>query len=339
MITPAPPTASADNAPFECPLCHYTIIIETHDSWARHVFHDLQPYVCLNMDCMMPQKLYASKREWLHHMHTFHPTNLDQEPETQNTPRQCPLCWSECQNTGSYDSHLARHLQELALFVLPRYEAISEAEPKVNQQDASVSDESDWVLICPLCPTKFHRPDKYVHHLDEVHDGIYTRSELLDCPLCPNQFMDPDGYEDHLEEAHKELHPRFRDYMAVNRPKRDPKILERAMGRQRERERERKEKSILDRRRERSADLSPREEQRLENARLGRERFEREILARFEKDRLKRERLEKARLKREKEEQNNIGPDEKHQEDLSSLEGEGAETLRARIEKSVRNMT
>ena len=122
-LMPSPPAASADKRPFECPLCHSTIVLETHDSWAEHVFHDLEPYICLNIDCVTPQKLYASEGEWLHHMASFHPTDADQAAETQQHPRLCPLCCSEYWNTGSYDKHVAHHLRELALFVLPRDKA------------------------------------------------------------------------------------------------------------------------------------------------------------------------------------------------------------------------
>ncbi|KAI4124007.1 MAG: hypothetical protein LQ338_005031 [Usnochroma carphineum] len=115
ITIPAPPRASEGGAPFECPYCYFVISVQTRGSWNRHVFNDLQPYICTRIRCTTPDKLYATRHDWLHHLRTEH-SNEDTDR------RECALCGKPQNNTESHDRHVAGHLQELALFILPRNE-------------------------------------------------------------------------------------------------------------------------------------------------------------------------------------------------------------------------
>ena len=61
LTIPPPPKESLEGNPFECPLCYHIVRIESTQSWNKHVFLDLQPYICLDMGCKTPQKLYATR--------------------------------------------------------------------------------------------------------------------------------------------------------------------------------------------------------------------------------------------------------------------------------------
>ena len=54
---PVRPKESDDGAPFECPYCFYVITVNDTRSWIKHVFNDLQPYVCPFFECPLPYKL------------------------------------------------------------------------------------------------------------------------------------------------------------------------------------------------------------------------------------------------------------------------------------------
>ncbi|KAJ0419351.1 hypothetical protein BJY00DRAFT_286329 [Aspergillus carlsbadensis] len=109
---PSPPRESQDGTPFECPYCFHVITIKHEKDWSRHVFRDLMPYVCLAKDCITPTKLYESRRSWYEHMRDVHSFG--------NTGEEGPVC-PLCRLTApSLDKHVGRHLEELALFVLPR---------------------------------------------------------------------------------------------------------------------------------------------------------------------------------------------------------------------------
>ena len=59
ITIPPPPRESRRGAPFECPYCYYIVIANSSRSWNRHVFSDLQPYICIKESCKIPAKLYG----------------------------------------------------------------------------------------------------------------------------------------------------------------------------------------------------------------------------------------------------------------------------------------
>ena len=119
ITIPPPPIESQNGNPFECPLCFHIIKIESTKSWTKHVFLDLQPYICLDINCATPQKLYATRRDWLHHMKTFHTEGTGLRIVTDGAI-VCPLCAASFNDEMQLAIHSARHLQDLALFVLPQ---------------------------------------------------------------------------------------------------------------------------------------------------------------------------------------------------------------------------
>ncbi|KAL8887801.1 MAG: hypothetical protein Q9215_004686, partial [Flavoplaca cf. flavocitrina] len=112
ITIPAAPKASRAGAPFECPYCYCIVIALDSRSWSRHVFKDLEPY------------------EWLYHMKTAHRYH-------ENKSHKCALCGDHQRDQASLGRHVARHLQELALFILPRNEADSDENLSDGKADTS----------------------------------------------------------------------------------------------------------------------------------------------------------------------------------------------------------
>ena len=131
-----------------------------------HVLRDLQPYVCTVNECLTPQRIYSNRHEWFdhesqhrrqwlciycqqlfssvsifsshlesHHSTAYAPQQLQAlidmcaKPVDKHSSWQCPLCLKERQQLRS---HLARHLKNAALFVLPRT-----LDVKVNENDSN----------------------------------------------------------------------------------------------------------------------------------------------------------------------------------------------------------
>ena len=143
---PIPPKESADGAPFECPYCFLLISVTGSLSWHQHVFHDLQPYVCTVSGCSTPQALYSTRKEWFRHLRRSHPKSwrsgigeshiteiLDDDPPSNSG--FCALCDHECRSERHLVRHLAGHLQEVALFILPRTDGDSDAGNISDEQD------------------------------------------------------------------------------------------------------------------------------------------------------------------------------------------------------------
>ena len=131
MTIPAPPAESHNGSPFECPYCFYLITIISSEDWQKHVFKDILPYICVFPDCSIQDRLFDSRREWFQHLKSAHRSNLqpqlldDSVPQSESqvttsvTSSHCPLCRESLQSATLFQRHVARHLQELALFALP----------------------------------------------------------------------------------------------------------------------------------------------------------------------------------------------------------------------------
>jgi hypothetical protein len=117
----------------------------------RHVFKDIKPYVCTFKECPKQNHLFDSRHEWfeheqeLHrkewycnscgkifassadcgeHLRQVHPglqTAVDRCERTIQSEQTCPLC-PTCYLPGRLQRHLARHMQQIALFVPRPYE-------------------------------------------------------------------------------------------------------------------------------------------------------------------------------------------------------------------------
>ena len=153
ITIPAPPKGAIGGQSFECPYCYFLITAKDTRSWHKHVFLDLQPYICTVSGCPTGHKLYSTQHDWARHLKISHPTEWGRAPQTvtkspmtraraQDLSATCPLCQSNFDSDKLLERDLARHLQELALFVLPRRGDDSDAEQS-NGADESNSRDDD----------------------------------------------------------------------------------------------------------------------------------------------------------------------------------------------------
>ncbi|CAG8039213.1 unnamed protein product [Penicillium salamii] len=135
---PPIPKNGMDQTPFECPFCFYIITVRDKRAWARHIFRDLMPYVCIFPGCSTPNKLYGGRRQWYHHIHQTHaPTS-----GTDDT-FDCSICKESSLPAVTFQRHVGQHLEELALFLLPRtYEDEDEKVADKNISNVSLDNLS-----------------------------------------------------------------------------------------------------------------------------------------------------------------------------------------------------
>ncbi|PVH81787.1 hypothetical protein DL98DRAFT_530840 [Cadophora sp. DSE1049] len=150
---PPIPIESAKGKTFECPICCKRLRgIVSAAQWEHHVYADLQPYVCIVDDCSSNLTAFGSRLDFTNHMaqhqdivvwscsvcrdtqdnpdairkHISH-AHPDMEIESaviSNTvhrnmaKEQCPFC-GVVPGTG-FVGHLCRHLEEVALTILPK---------------------------------------------------------------------------------------------------------------------------------------------------------------------------------------------------------------------------
>ncbi|KIW09892.1 hypothetical protein PV08_11993 [Exophiala spinifera] len=136
LTVPPPPKASANGQPFECPYCFYIVMVRNKASWVRHVFRDLMPYTCIFPECTVPNQLYNSRREWFHHMRSSHRSELESQAH-------CPLqCGATSISAVQLESHVGRHLEELALFAIPRAIPDYDEDPENHHSTGFRTDDS-----------------------------------------------------------------------------------------------------------------------------------------------------------------------------------------------------
>lgn len=128
IAVPPPPKESVNEQPFECPYCFFIITIKNRRAWTRHVFKDILPYTCVFPDCQAAKKMYDSRHEWFDHELKAHIKKIHSSNSPENI--DCPLCKSSIRS-ARLEHHLARHLEELALFAIQR--GVSEDVVDSNQ--------------------------------------------------------------------------------------------------------------------------------------------------------------------------------------------------------------
>lgn len=163
VAIPPMPQEGADGAPFECPYCFFIITVGDSHAWARHIFGDLRPYVCVFPDCPNPQKLYDSQRDWYMHIKSQHKAG-----DRVNGSFDCMICQKKQCPVTTLKKHVGRHLQELALFVLPRVTA-----EDVEQRDKTYISGG--------------RDDSGDAHLDGGIGCRKCQHDFGSCPKCRNK--------------------------------------------------------------------------------------------------------------------------------------------------------
>lgn len=186
--------------------------VSTSADWVTHVFADLEPYLCTSEDCNQHTKTYAIRDDWLyhelythhlprvwscesclqewssetqfhHHLISEHQIPAEQIPalsqscvkHTEILPAQvqCSLCHFDC-SFESYWSHVADHLEQLALTAI-------ENESPESPRGASVSQyEGD----------KFTLLQDFIQEQSERSNIQQGRLNNPDFQPLPTPFMD-----------------------------------------------------------------------------------------------------------------------------------------------------
>ncbi|KAH7176760.1 hypothetical protein EDB81DRAFT_49877 [Dactylonectria macrodidyma] len=176
--------------PFTCVSCSRTVRVSNNSAWKRHLYSDLQPYICLEPDCDM--RTFRNRSDWTLHLQEEH-----YHPDWK--PIKCPLCLETTEEGETVITrHLAGHLEEMSLSALPTNpdEEISEAGSEHESTDDNsfkciclnlVPDSN--TIFCENCETWQHI-DCYYHNNVEEAMGEAFEHLCLDCAPRP---MDIEG--------------------------------------------------------------------------------------------------------------------------------------------------
>ncbi|KAI0533156.1 hypothetical protein GGR58DRAFT_517148 [Xylaria digitata] len=144
--------------------------MNVRSNWKRHVFRDLRPYVCTFSDCLDPDRLFTTRRDWKYHEMQLHRRqwicqscnceytsksemashiryvhnssikdrelnavlDISERPIDEAHVYKCPFCYGTMSMKKLFD-HMAYHMEALALFSLPRnHEDTKETEEALS---------------------------------------------------------------------------------------------------------------------------------------------------------------------------------------------------------------
>jgi streptogramin lyase len=179
------------------------------------VFRDLRPYVCTHSNCSNPDKLYPTRRQWVYHEMQMHRrqwtcrqcegttfdsrepmemhlrTNhagswteqqfsilldMSEGPLDETQILACPICPNELYLSRLLP-HLADHMEEISLFVLPSVSHGDEDGDSQAMQAARTVDKTDMgsttsdMSLAFSAPDARERPPEYQRILKELADS------------------------------------------------------------------------------------------------------------------------------------------------------------------------
>lgn len=151
----------------------------------RHLFQDLQPYLCLDVSCGLSDCPFPTKAQWEAHLALDHGQTDDCHGII------CPICQEETlSGRVNVMSHLAKHMEEIALTSLPT-NADSEDGTDVDSGLASEASSSLSVDVSVLPLTRvISRGNRQTLEPGQSGEpaGPNTHPDTLQCSHCSRRF-------------------------------------------------------------------------------------------------------------------------------------------------------
>ncbi|KAK7937956.1 uncharacterized protein PG986_014824 [Apiospora aurea] len=132
---PPLPEGAKDGIPFDCVGCGSMVTAKTKSKWKTHLFRGLRPYLCLENTCTYNQTSFLTRSQWANHL------SLEHEATIYIGGIDCSICMEKLPGSlAQVTTHLARHLEEIALTVLPtsvESKEVTDATPSSSSADSS----------------------------------------------------------------------------------------------------------------------------------------------------------------------------------------------------------
>ncbi|KAH7071121.1 hypothetical protein BKA63DRAFT_67376 [Paraphoma chrysanthemicola] len=144
--------------PFKCEICHRIVKIRRTEAWKKHIFSDICAYTCVYNHCSYTGVLFDSQDAMSAHLNSQHKIGQKDSDHT------CPLCLQEVDgNANQHLLHYLRHMEEVALGVLPAFEDNEE------DSDSSTADSNEALAV---------REDRFAAGSVKSTDSIVNHSGL-----------------------------------------------------------------------------------------------------------------------------------------------------------------
>ncbi|KAK4447202.1 hypothetical protein QBC34DRAFT_410087, partial [Podospora aff. communis PSN243] len=175
----------AQDRPFQCKFCYMIIVAEDRIAWRKHIYSDLQPYICLEKDCITPGQQFSRRHHWMEHTRTQHWVTY--------------TCLLGCESTSfnlpsEYRTHIAKeHSGSIT-------EAEMDMTVKLSAQPRVLANSS--TLRCPLCDDE----DVVLRSEKQYQRHVGRHQEQLSLFALPQTFPDSDESSDSEGESESDGH-------------------------------------------------------------------------------------------------------------------------------------
>ena len=109
------PPGVYESSQYKCPCRQSLLNICDPRKHARHVLEDIAPHQCIFDNCTQRSTLLASKSAWLQYLTKVH----EAEWQALSLASKCFMCGQSDYTTSEFAKHVAKHLEELAMYILP----------------------------------------------------------------------------------------------------------------------------------------------------------------------------------------------------------------------------
>lgn len=274
MFSSSPKGPNGENLEdFICSYCCVICYITSSHGWKRHVLNDFEPYVCTFENCVQTNDRFQTREDWYNHeiqqhrldyscnvenhqeysdirefkshMNKEHNIQIDNKSiqsqlsmfsrSTRHKSGVCPFCMKSTKHLKGY---LARHLERIALYALPRdpHNEVQPSDddtskesvvldsltskpaplsPSLQLSELSVRAPQAFTvnLECPFnflrCLMTYSNFEEWITHSLE-HFGKVDPPKLNSCYFCDETFSFPSGHKSWRERMqHVALHHRF----------------------------------------------------------------------------------------------------------------------------------
>lgn len=204
---PALPEDAENGTPFACVACGQKVVAKSNSVWKSHLFKDLQPWQCLDMQCGI-KSTFASRDDWVAHLSQKHILSHGW------TTTECPLCLFQI-GPGKHTilEHLEAHLEAISLVALPM-DAGDDAEdnaedaagPEQNKTNLTpyssvyLKPESSCRHACPSCANTYSQADRLKEHIYRQHQADETKRWR--CEKCDETFSKSIDLNHHVQARH-----------------------------------------------------------------------------------------------------------------------------------------
>lgn len=157
LVIPPPPVQLQEFNRFICPYCKLEITVgddlRTDEDWCRHVFSDLEPYLCTFKDCARADKTFSMKYDWIRH---------ELDSHRIRKVWHCESCQDDYTERDVFEKHLSATHKDI--FGGMKSSAMSTVSERSSERTPTIE-------TCPLCRLEFEDrttlQDHLANHLEQ----------------------------------------------------------------------------------------------------------------------------------------------------------------------------